>query len=198
MNTPSHLIINAALRKSLGHRIAIPRSAFLLGAVMPDIPLFLLSIGTFLYARYVQGVSDMRGIMNEAFDYKYFNDPLWIASHNFLHSPTLLLIFGALLWRFRFKAGSWGMWLFWFVMGCMMHTALDIPTHVNDGPVLFFPFDWSTRFHSPISYWDDQHYGREFAMFELTLDVLLLGYLLLPALRRRFARRPAELPTKPS
>lgn len=197
MNTPSHLIINAALRRWQRGRVSIPRGAFLLGAVLPDVPLLLLSVGTFVYHRFVLGAQDMRAVMREAFDDRYFNDPLWIAGHNLLHSPTLLLLGVLLLWRFRQRAAGRGRWLLWFVLGCLAHTALDIPTHVDDGPVLFFPFDWHTRFHSPVSYWDPRHYGRQFALFELALDALLLGYLLLPALWRRLARRTAEPPVLP-
>lgn len=43
MNTPSHFIIQAALAKSAAHPKLV-RSAFLWGAVAPDIPLYLLSI----------------------------------------------------------------------------------------------------------------------------------------------------------
>ncbi|MEZ4675136.1 MAG: hypothetical protein R2932_12925 [Caldilineaceae bacterium] len=32
------------------------------------------------------------------------------------------------------------------------HTAIDIPLHYDDGPLLLFPFDWKTRFHSPVSH----------------------------------------------
>lgn len=51
MNTPSHLLINAALWKwaTTDGQHAIPRGAFLLGAVLPDIPLWLLWAGTLTY-----------------------------------------------------------------------------------------------------------------------------------------------------
>ena len=54
MNTPSHLIINAALRKRVTANgpLQIPGSAFLLGAVLPDVPLTLLWIGSYLFERY--------------------------------------------------------------------------------------------------------------------------------------------------
>lgn len=54
VNTPSHLIINAALRKRATRSgdVTIPRSAFLLGAVLPDIPLWLLWLGAYGYYRY--------------------------------------------------------------------------------------------------------------------------------------------------
>ena len=190
MNTPSHLIINAALRKWVttnGQR-TIPRSAFLLGAVLPDLPLFLLWIGAYTYYRYLLGDLSITP-MDSRFDQLYFTNPFWIASHNLLHAPLLLLSGLALHWRFRNLPGTRGYWWFWFAAGCLMHTMLDIPTHHNDGPLLLFPLEWSVRFHSPVSYWDPRYFGREFALFELLLNLTLLGYLFGPGLWRRLRRR---------
>jgi hypothetical protein len=192
VNTPSHLLINAALRRYTARRggPAIPRGPFLLGAVLPDVPLTLLWIGAFVYGRYVQGNPAITP-MDESFDRMYFTDPLWIASYNTLHSPTLLLLALALLWRAR-TAGL-GRWWFWFLAGCLVHSAVDIPVHANDGPLLLFPFEWSIRFQSPVSYWDPRYYGRQFAVFELLLDAALLAYLLWPRLARRLAGRAATV-----
>jgi hypothetical protein len=74
-------------------------------------------------------------------------------------------------------------------VGCLVHTAVDIPCHVDDGPLLFFPFNWNIRYHSPVSYWDPRHYGTQFAIFELSLDLVLLLYLFVPLLRRRLSKR---------
>ncbi|NOK85494.1 MAG: hypothetical protein GFH27_549349n64 [Chloroflexi bacterium AL-W] len=183
MNTPSHLIINAALRKGFRRKVNIPRSAFLWGAVAPDLPLYLLSIGGFVYYRYVQGM-ETRDTFNYMFDTLFFKDPFWIATHNFFHSPTILLLMMVVLWRFRGTLGSPLRWIFWFAVGCLIHTAIDIPTHVNDGPLLFFPFEWTIRYTAPISYWDGQYYGTQFAVFEMALNILLLGYLFGPGMWR--------------
>jgi membrane-bound metal-dependent hydrolase YbcI (DUF457 family) len=193
MNTPSHLIINAALHKRF-RRVPIQRSAFLLGAVLPDLPLFALAIGGYIYYRYVAELETVN-IMSEMFDNLYFNNPFWIASHNLFHSPTLLLIQIGLLWRFRQRINSPLRWWFWLCVGCLVHTALDIPTHVNDGPLLFFPFEWSTRFQSPISYWDENYFGREFTIFEMSLNVVLLLYLFGPGLWRRLTGRSRKVVT---
>lgn len=189
MNTPSHLIINAALHKAVAARgvTTIPRSAFLLGAVLPDIPLWLLWAGTFAYHRIVRGDAAYP-IWSEAYDQRYFSDPLWIAGHNLFHSPALLLIGLALLWRFRWSVGTLTHWWFWLLAGCLAHTALDIPLHVDDGPLLLFPFEWSLRFQSRVSYWDSRYFGREFSIFELLLDLVLLVYLCGPGLWRRLRR----------
>ena len=190
MNTlPSHLVINAAIEKKFGAKYKLSKSAFLWGSVTPDFPLFLISIGYFVYYRYFT-TQDVSGIMDKAFGEMYFNDPFWIASHNFLHSPTALFIYVILLWHFVDKTGSRGHWWLSFVFGCMVHSVIDILTHYDDGPVLFFPFDWHTRFYSPVSYWDRAHYADQFFWVELGINIVLLGYLFLPKLIQRFKQPP--------
>jgi hypothetical protein len=189
VNTPSHLIINAALwkRATAGGKLAIPRSAFLLGAVLPDMPLWLLWAGTLAYHRVIRGDASYP-IWSEAYDQRYFSDPLWIAGYNVFHAPALLLIGLGVLWRFRSSEGKPGSWWFWLLAGCLVHSALDIPAHVDDGPLLLFPFEWSVRFQSPVSYWNPRSFGREFTVFELLLDLVLLMYLFGPRLWRRLQR----------
>lgn len=188
LNTiPTHLVINATIEKKYGIKANIVKSAFLWGSVAPDIPLALLSLGYFFYNRY--GFTQRgSGVMNSAFDTLYFNHPWWIASHNILHSPTALIIYTILLWRFLDKRNTRGHWWLWFVFGCMVHSVIDILTHFDDGPVLFFPFDWHTRFYSPVSYWDRTHYAEQFFFVELGVNIILLGYLFLPKLFQWFKR----------
>lgn len=191
MNTvPTHLVINAAIEKKFGAKFKLAPSAFLWGSVVPDIPLGLLTIGYYVYTRYViaQPVSAM---IPGAFNDLYFNHPLWIAGHNFLHSPTALIIYAIILWRYLNQPNTRGHWWLSFVFGCMVHSAVDILTHFNDGPVLFFPFDWHTRFHSPISYWDKAHYASQFVYFEVGLNIVLIGYLYLPKLISHIKKRLA-------
>lgn len=190
MNTPSHLIINAALYKA-ADRKAVSQSALLWGAVMPDIPLVLLSVGFYVYHRWLVA-PPMSGFMGQAYDNLYFNNLWWIASHNSLHSPLALSIYLMLLWRQRNQPHLQGYWWFWFVIGCLTHSIIDILTHVNDGPVLFWPLDWHMRFRSIVSYYDPAHFGNQFTIFEFMLDMLLLGYLFLPRLIRRLRRQPTK------
>ncbi len=174
--------MTAALDKSLP-RVPIVKRAFLLGSVAPDLPLWILSIGSISYYHFIQGWS-LRETFNYIFDELYFHNPFWIASHNFLHSPILLLLALSFLWQSRRHIGSRTRWFFWFVVACLLHSFVDIFTHVNDGPLLFFPLEWTIRFHSPISYWDPQYYGREFQVFERILNAVLLIYLFSPRLCR--------------
>ena len=181
MNTPSHAIITAALRKRTFW--TVPLSAVLWGSVAPDVPLYLLSLGGFLYYPLVAGlpVADAGALM---YDRLFYTNPLWVVSHNFLHAPLVLAagIGGSWLGPKRLNPGR--RWLRWFLLSCALHTTLDILTHHNDGPLLLFPFNWSLRFSSPVSYWDPAHYGGVFSVFELLLDASLLVYLLAPRFRR--------------
>ncbi|MFN6462544.1 MAG: metal-dependent hydrolase [Nostoc sp. DedVER02] len=176
MKTPSHFLMTAALDKALP-RVPIVKSAFLLGSVAPDIPLWVLSISGIIYYHLILGWS-LANTFHLMFDQLYFYNPAWIAFHNLLHSPVLLVLGLGLVWRRRRNIGSHERWLFWFLLACLFHAVVDIFTHTNDGPLLFFPLEWSIRFHSPISYWDWRYHGREFARFELALDSVLLIYLL--------------------
>jgi len=176
MNTLSHFLMTAALDKSLP-RVPIVKSAFLLGSIAPDLPLWILSISSISYYHFIQGWS-LADTFNFVFGELYFNNPFWIASHNFLHSLIILLLTLSLLWRSRRNICSRERWLFWFFVACLLHTGVDILTHANDGPLLFFPLEWTIRFHSPISYWDPQYHGRKFQIFERVLTIVLLLYLL--------------------
>ena len=82
------------------------------------------------------------------------------------------------------------MWLF---AGCAVHSLIDMATHYDDGPLLFFPFAWAIRLHRPISYWDRRHYGSQFVVFEVGLDAALVAYLAWPSIRHRLTRHRVDL-----
>jgi hypothetical protein len=188
MNTPSHVLINLALHRAGGKRASfIPWKAILLGSFLPDVPLAILSIAASFYYRVLLG-NNSPELMETVFHPLYFTNPIWISAHNMLHSPLALGIYLAVMWRWRAQAGKVQHWLFWFFVSCSVHTSIDILTHFDDGPVLFWPLNWQFRFHSPVSYWDPAHFGGQFIIFELVLDVALLGYLLIPKLIAHFSR----------
>lgn len=186
MNTPSHLVINAAIEKKFDAKLKLAKSAFLWGSVLPDLPFALLAWGTYAYYQFVLQ-QDLSGVMENVIHVAYFDNPWWIAAHNFQHSPTALILYAILLWRFVDKIGTRGHWWLSYVFGNMVHSAIDILTHTTDGPLLFWPFDWQMRFHSPVSYWEKAHYASQFIYFEVGLDLVLLGYLFLPKLIKRFS-----------
>jgi hypothetical protein len=167
---------NSALSQPEGNFVGIDRSGS---------SSVCLSIGGYVYYHLIQGW-EVATTFNYMFDELFFQHPLWIISHNLLHSPLLLLMGMIYLWRDRRRANSRRGWCFWFLASCLIHTSLDIFTHVDDGPLLLFPIDWQLRFQSAISYWDHRYFGRQFAWAELILDLGLLTYLLYPKLEHRF------------
>jgi hypothetical protein len=172
VQTYSHLLITAVLGRNVFRG---KRTALLAGSVAPDLPLGLLTVGYVLDRRLVRPHLPDKTRCSPTYNDLYFNNPWWIAAHNSLHAPLPLLALGLI--GYYWRRTGWGNWLFWFAVGCAGHTAVDLLTHADDGPVLTFPLGWRTRFHSPISYWDAAHYGRTFRLLEHLLDVLLVLYL---------------------
>ena len=90
---------------------------------------------------------------------------------------------GVLLWiNYTFHRVHLGVydWMKWFLWMCMLHGVMDILTHHDDGPLLLFPFEWTVRYYSPVSYWDSNHYGKTFSVFERCFNIFLLIYLVQP------------------
>lgn len=182
MQTYSHLLITAVLGDQIRQKRAVnPGTAFLLGSVLPDVPLFFLTAGYFVSRRVNAGAAD-EFLFGASFDALYFTNPWWIAAHNLFHAPLLILLYAGVgygLLRQTAHPGwrKWGWPLIWLAAGCGLHGLIDIFTHVNDGPVLFFPLNWTYRFQAPISYWDPRHGGRIFGPIEHLFDLALLMYL---------------------
>jgi len=170
----------------------------LLGSVLPDIPLTLIFFGT-LIADLLQGnVLDpgnedaaVQSYTGYLFRYAFFRDPWVKVAHNLFHAPFLIVFYLAMgywLWK---RGKAWGTALFWLGCACALHTAIDIPVHYDDGPLIFFPFDWTTRFHSPISYWEQGRGGGWFTIFEHLLLLGMLIYLAIGWWQNRRNRRQA-------
>lgn len=173
MITTTHVVTNALVARS--KRLELlrdPASAkwFVIGGLAPDVGLYLLTVGAAVFYPLTRDMS-FGDTMSLAFDDLFFNDPTWIVVQNTLHSPVVLL--GLALFAKATKRKR----VFSFALGCLLHTAMDIPVHHNDGPLVFFPFDWSTRFNSPVSYYDPDHYGRIVAPIDLAITVIGGGAL---------------------
>ena len=177
MNTPSHWLMTVAAGKVGPWKGNIPKWSLGLGSLAPDIPLYFLSFGGLFYFSVLKQWPDKQTFEHMyASDGLFFNDPIWIVLHNLFHSPTsLLILFGLsrLVASTKLKR-----WLAYFLSACALHSVVDVFTHNDDGPLLFFPFEWKTRFVSPVSYWDSSHFGIEFMKFEIVLDAALVCFLL--------------------
>ncbi len=160
---------------------------FVAGSFMPDVPLFLLTAWHALSIRW--GDDPSARLFGREYDELYFGDPVWIVGHNVMHAPLLIAV-GAALGLYLARRDGNKAWLrvFWFCVGCGLHSAFDIATHYDDGPLLLFPFDFQLRFASPISYWDPRHYGRIVMRIEHLIDLAAGMALLWAALRSRRRR----------
>jgi len=147
MNTPAHLVLNLTLLGRREPRRAAP--PVLLGALLPDLPMFLF----YAVERLGLGRSEA-AIWGE----RYFNAG-WQAFFDVFNSLPFILVLGALglAVRSRFVA--------LMAASMLLHIAFDLPLHHDDGHHHLFPFS-SWRFESPLSYWDPAHYGNLLAPAE--------------------------------
>jgi len=166
MRTFSHAIITAAIGSQ---KKAKPGSlvAFVIGSVLPDLPLGVLIVLA------VFNSPNMDAAM-VYMDKRYYDSALWIALHNIPHSFVVMGVLSLSVYAVRQK--GWGRWLLWYAAGASLHIAFDILTHVMDGPLFLYPFS-NFRFQSPVSYWDPNYYGRVFTVFEYSVDAVLLVVL---------------------
>ena len=171
------IVSGRLVRKKTGK--PTPRWALGLGSIAPDIALYFLSFGAIWYFGSWQKMPRQE-MGQHIFQNLYYNDPVWITLHNFFHSPTMLAILFVLVWwasRSGRISERFSRWCNFFLAACLFHSIVDILTHNDDGPVLFYPFNWTYRFSSPISYWDTDHYAKPFMIFEAALDLMLIGLL---------------------
>ena len=189
MQTISHFLMTGAVNHQLRQKtIPIHSKALLIGSVLPDMPFALLTIAGEIYYRWFAVPPTDQSIMEYLHFDLFFTNPLWIISHNFFHSlviNTILIVLGYIGIRSQQSknrttrpepAEGWGLALFWLAISAQFHTIIDIFTHHTDGPLLFFPLNWTYRFPSPISYWETAYYARSFVVFEYLLDALIIGY----------------------
>lgn len=171
MNTPAHLIIGASAFARPDAK-AVNASA-VLGSLAPDVSLYLLAIN----AIFIQGIPE-RTVFGEM----YFSDEwqrVFAIDNSFFVWLAVLLAGMALKQR----------WLLVFGAAALIHLALDMPLHHDDGRQHFWPVsDWV--FSSPVSYWDPARHGLIFGSLEALVCVALCVLLW-----RRFRGWPARAMT---
>ena len=169
MNTPTHLLIGAAVlaHKEDGAAGRWRNWAVLTGALLPDTGIFFL----FAWARFFQGTSEQ-----ELWSRIYWSEP-WQSLFAIFNSAPL---YSALV---LIGLAARQTWLALLALAALLHLAFDLPFHHDDAHIHFWPFtDW--RFHSPLSYWDENHHGDWVSLAEIALS---LGLIFL--LWRRFENR---------
>lgn len=172
MITTSHILMAAVATTRAG---MLPWLITLgwLGGAFPDVPMFMMVAASRM------GLTSTTNLWRQP-DGLYWNDP-WLTLTDLSHSIPIwgaLALLGYVLWRR--SNGVWvnvGLAFVVFSSGALIHSFADMLTHVNDGHAHFSPFsDW--RFVSPVSYWQRAHYGKEFGIFEMFLNVGFAAYLI--------------------
>jgi len=167
MITTTHIVTNAHIARRWAAKLGSPR-AFIVGGFAPDIGLTLMTVGAAIVLPRTRGMS-VSEAMKYSFDDLFFNSKPWIAAANVLHSPVvvgaLFLASGSLSGVARDRLRS-------FSMGAALHIAMDVPVHVDDGPVIFWPLNWNYRIESPLSYYDADHYGNIIAPIDVAITVI--------------------------
>lgn len=158
MNTPSHMLIGAAV---FGRPNApAVMVAALAGGLAPDIPMVVMV----LWSTRVLGLPE-----HAVFGKLYFSDT-WQAVFAVDH--------GFFVWGAMMSLSVWGGFVLLraFAGSGLLHAFADFLTHHDDARRQLWPItDWV--FRSPVSYWDARYYGDVFAVFELALVVLLTTVL---------------------
>lgn len=158
MNTPSHMLIGAALfARPLAPATLI---AALAGGLAPDLLMFAMV----LWATRVVGVPE-----HEVFNTLFFSETwqsVFAIDHSFFIWGGLL---GLAVWRRQIILRA-------FAGAGLLHALADFLTHHDDARRQFWPVsDWV--FRSPVSYWDARFYGNAFGLFEVALVVTLAAFL---------------------
>lgn len=151
MNTPAHAILNLLVFK----RHSEQNAPIIIGALLPDSPMFIF----YFVEKFIRNIPENIIWMES------YHTPIW---QNFFDIFNSFIIIGLL-----FFIGLWinNNWLQLLCKSMALHGIFDLPLHHDDGHRHFFPFtDW--RFSSPISYWDPNHYGHIFSLFEVALVIV--------------------------
>jgi membrane-bound metal-dependent hydrolase YbcI (DUF457 family) len=160
MMTQTHILIGLAAFGRQGDRLR--NLAAIAGGIVPDAAIFAL-----------YGVEKARGTPEKTiWEDIYFNSPFWqdlVAWENSAPLWLGLLVVGFVLKK-RTNLGRAADLIMVFAGSCLAHVACDFPLHVEDAHRHLFPFsDW--RFHSPVSYWDPNHFGIQAATCEALLGI---------------------------
>ena len=150
MNTPAHLLIGwAAFGRKHPYQIAI---AALIGALLPDLSLYLMA-GTSLFLLNIPP--------SVVFGELYFSST-W---QTVFAIDNSFIVWGTLLGLAVAMKKDWAIAL---CGAALLHLALDLPLHHDDGRAHFWPVsNWI--FESPVSYWDHRHHAAFVGPMELAL-----------------------------
>lgn len=166
MNTPTHTIINLVLLKKQTHeKYLLP---VILGSLFPD---FLIMIFYF-YQKIIKGIPE------EIIWGELYFEPGWQIVFDIAHSIPVFIVFTAVFFILRQK------YSYLFCLSVVLHALFDLPFHNDDAHRHFYPISgW--KFESPVSYWDPEHFGLWFTIFEALLFLAGVIFLIKAYKRKR-------------
>ncbi len=157
------LIASAVLARSPDDPVKPERGHYvvvLAGGLIPDIALFVM----FAWERFIRGTTE-----SALWNTVYWQDH-WQALVAIGNSAPLygLILLGGIVFRKPL--------VIVFSLAALLHLMFDFPFHHDDAHPHLWPFsDW--RFHSPLSYWDVNHYGTMVSIAEFFLSMALIYVL---------------------
>ncbi len=169
MNTPSHAIISLAI---LGRKNRPEWNwPIVVGAIIPDLAIFIF----YGWAKLIADLPE-----TQIWNVTYY-EPFWQNIFVVWHSIPLALVgIGVGVWARR--QTKWPQWrggstiIALCSASALLHCLADLPVHREDAHRHFWPLS-NFRFESPISYWDPEHYGNIFSLFEVVLVLVLSIYV---------------------
>ena len=170
MMSQTHILVACSLFAKPGQKLR--NTAIIIGSIVPDLAIYGLLIWSKFFS--IPETKVWREL--------YWQEPwqTYTALGNSLPLYLVLLILGVLALRQSSVGYRIGLFLTFFALAAMTHIAGDFPVHVKDAHRHFWPLsDW--KFISPVSYWNPNHHGTAFSIFEA-----LLGLVLSVLLFRRF------------
>lgn len=162
----THVLMASALLARPGKRVQ--NCAVLVGAIVPD-----LAIYTLLLWSKAASIPE-RKVWREL----YWQEPWqsWTAAGNSIPIYVVTLLVGVVVARQFRSSFQLGVALIFFALAALIHIAGDLPVHVADAHRHLWPLsDW--KFISPVSYWNPNHHGNVFALFEIGLGIVLTTIL---------------------
>jgi len=173
MMTTTHVLMAAALTTRPGMKGTLITYGWL-GGFLPDATMFAM-VGASRV-----GWTSTQNLWRQP-DGLYWTFP-WGTAIDYSHSIPIwggLLALGFFLWhRAHHRWREIGLIVFVIAAGALLHACVDFLVHTNDAHAQFRPFtDW--RFHSPVSYYQPDHYGRWVSLFEAAMGISIATWIVM-------------------
>jgi hypothetical protein len=163
MMTQTHMIMGAAI---FGRRSTLYAWAGIAGGLLPDLPMYLTVATLKFYFHIPEAL---------IFGVAYFH-PYWQLANGLAHSLIFWPLIALASWFLRPAEENRTRTILTFIAilaaSVTVHAIIDFLCHREDAHSHFIPLTW-WKFMSPVSYWNSNHYGNYFQVFEATLGVIM-------------------------